>query len=230
MREKNPAAIPLRMTPDIRRTLRTGAVGDSLTKTAPLKTKGAAPAKATPPEKVTSSQNDGAFWLDAVKVRCSPIEQEKPAVLEAKLFGLYFFDELARDAHHSVRQFYKFGCATVLRPALLGGAGSGSHGLAVIRLEVLSRRAVPFQSVGSDHFQSPLDRLSALVLNIHVDVSVRIFPIDSGESALQIHAFRSVELDAESMVRKRGSSSEQDKCRDQQPGPFDSHGALLLTD
>src|SRR6266705_4721119 len=68
-----------------------------------------------------------------------------------------------------------------------------------------SSGAIPFQSVRRDHFQMPRHRVAASILHVHLKIRMWVFPNETGEGSLQIHALTSIELHAESVVRKRGN-------------------------
>ena len=126
---------------------------------------------------------------------------------EVNLLGRQVLDILPNDPQLAVRQLEEFRRSSVRRTTSLGWTVPGADGLSHTRLEILARGAVPFQSVGGDHFQVPGHHLAAGFRHIDIKIRVRILPIESQKRASQIHALIFVELHIESVVRKRGNRS-----------------------
>ncbi len=156
-------------------------------------------------------------WIDAapnclgrVLRKFDPCE-----VLEVKLFGRQLFNQLPNDTNLAIRQSEELRRTSVLRAPGFGRAGSCVDGFTDIIREILPGRAVPLESVGGDHFQAPGLHIALGILHVHMKVCVRVLPIDTREGTLEIQALASVELDGESMVRKRGNPRAE-KCHNHQ--------------
>ena len=154
---------------------------------------------------------------------CGTVQVSIRPLLKVKLLRRDFFNQLPNDANLAVRQFEEFRRTSVLRAPSLGGAGPGGHGLPDIIREVLAGGAVPLESVRRDHFQAPSLHIALGILHVHVKVGVRILPIDARKGAREIQALASVELDGESMVRKRGNSRHQSTEYDHRRRKLNSH-------
>src|SRR5881392_331378 len=143
---------------------------------------------------------------------------------EVNLRGRQVLNILPNDPQLAVRQLEEFRRSSVRRTTSLGWTEPGADGLSHTRLEILARGAVPFQSVGGDHFQVPGHHRAAGFLHIHVEIRVRILPIESRKQASQIRAPVFVELHGESVVRKPGSRCDsQTKSRNQNATKLASH-------
>src|SRR6267142_2467409 len=143
---------------------------------------------------------------------------------EVNLRGRQVLNILPNDPQLAVRQLEEFRRSSVRRPTSLGWTVPGADGLSHTRLEILARGAVPFQSVRGDHFQVPGHHRAAGFLHIHVEIRVRILPIETRQQASQIRAPVFVELHGESVVRKpRSRCDSQTKSRNQNATELASH-------
>src|SRR5262245_49529696 len=143
---------------------------------------------------------------------------------EVNLPGRQILNILPDDPQLAVRQLDEFRRSSVRRATNLGWTEPGADGLPHTRLEILSRGAVPFQSVGGDHFQVPGHLRAAGFRHIHVKIRVRILPIESRQQPSYIRAPIFVELHGESVVRKpRSRCDNQTKSRNQNATKLASH-------
>src|SRR6266550_6798302 len=90
------------------------------------------------------------------------------------------FRKLTNDPEDAVVQLDVFRRAPLIAFAGdLGRARAGVHRLSHVRGEILTRRAVPLEGVRRDHLEVPHDCRAAGILDVHLQVGVRIFPDDA---------------------------------------------------
>src|SRR4030095_5607439 len=143
---------------------------------------------------------------------------------EVNLLGRQILNILSNDPQLAVGQLDEFRGSSVRRTTNLGWTEPGADGLSHTRLEILPRGAVPFQSVGGDHFQVPGHLRAAGFHSLHVKIRVRILPIESRQQPSEIRARIFVELHGESVVRKpRSRCDNQTKSRNQNATKLASH-------
>ena len=154
---------------------------------------------------------------------CGTVQVSIQPLLKVKLLRRDLFNQLPNDANLAVRQRKEFSRTSVLRASSLGGARPGGHGLPDIIREILPGGAIPLESVRGDHFQAPGLHIALGILHVHMKIGVRILPIDTRKRAREIQALASVELDGESMVRKRGGSRDKSTEHDHKRRKLNSH-------
>jgi hypothetical protein len=154
---------------------------------------------------------------------CGTVQVSILPSLEVKLLWRDLFNQLPNDTNLAIRQREELRRTSVLRTASFSGAGPSGDGLTNISREILPGGAIPLQSVRRDHFQAPGLHIALGILHVHMKVGVRILPIDARKRAREIQALTSVELDGESMVRKRGNCRDQSKEYDHKRRKLNSH-------
>src|SRR5262249_5968072 len=85
------------------------------------------------------------------------------------------------------------------------------------------RPALAHQAVGAAHFHAPVDDFSVVTGDIHVEVGVRIRPLDLRDNALQIDGLVRVEFGGERMVRDDPGRRERETDDRGKQGDFHSH-------
>src|ERR1051325_5655705 len=148
--------------------------------------------------------------------------------LEAQLVGSHVaLRKLPDDAQDAVVQLDVFrGAALTLFGRDLRRARARVHFLPHVRGQVLTRRAVPLERVRRDHLEAPGDGAARRVLDVHVEIGVRVFPDDTRQRSLEVEALAAVELDVEAMVRGCRTRQPEDTHRDYSAGKPDSHCVL----
>src|SRR5256885_10376205 len=141
------------------------------------------------------------------------------------LIGIQIFNILPKYSWYAIRHLEDFHLASVFCPTRFRGTYSYGYRLAHAIEEILFRGSGPLHTVRRDGFKSPRHDLTTRFLHVHMNVCVRILPIDTRKRALHIHAPRGVELNPESvMCRHRNRQNQQRNNRGHETGELTEHG------
>src|SRR5262249_10656 len=84
----------------------------------------------------------------------------------------------------------------------LGLAGPRIDGFSNVADEIIFGRPGPLKGVWSNHFKVPRRFLAIGPLCVHIEISVRVFPLNTLQRALEIEALIGIEFDTESVVSR----------------------------
>ena len=85
----------------------------------------------------------------------------------------------------------------------LRGTRARIHLLAHACGEVLPGGAVTLEGVRRDHLETPGNGAARGVLDVHLEIRMRVLPDDTRQRPLQVEALGAVELDVEAMVDRK---------------------------